>query len=336
MPRQVTPSRPNGVARQRRCPAYARRRLTDELIPPAARTLARMGQRHSARYRAALLPLVPCRGACGVWRDGRLGGDAGVWSRLGECPLHRLVPCGNHCGPSASPPGRGEMAWIGWAERVEDSRPVRTALHQSPEPAEVRHVDGAMRLPLLRMVRGAARAAARTGRPAADLEAQLLALLRRAPARNELAAPAVLASPHQIAAHPGCHGAAVKPRNPRARIERLDRASALAAAPADAPQHLPRRRPARIPRVAHAADEPARHPAVTLAQIAEIPLHGHDAAVRQEALFAVHDQRGNILKPAIREAVEGRLETLDVDLAHRTNIGQPPCPSYPKTRVGRR
>jgi hypothetical protein len=221
------------------------------------------------------------------------------------------------------------MAWIGWAERVEDSRPVRTALHQQPEPGEVRHVDGPMRLPLLRMVRGAPRAAAGTGRPAADLEAQLLALLRRTPARNELAAPAVLASPHQIPAHPRCHGAAVKPRNARARIKLFDCASALAAAPADAAQHLPHRRPARIPRVAHPANEPARHPAVPLAQIAEIPLHGHDAAVRQEPLFAVHDQGGNVLEPAIREAVEGRLETLDVDLAHRTNIGQAPCASYP-------
>ena len=213
------------------------------------------------------------------------------------------------------------MAWIGWAERVEDSRPERTAPHQHPEPGEIRHVDRPMRLPLLRMVRGAPRAAARTGRPAADFEAQLLAALRRAPARNELAAPAVLASPRQIPAHPRCHGAAVEPRNPRARIEILDRTSALAAAPADAAQHLPHRRPARIPRVAHPADEPACNPAVALAQIAEIPLHGHDAAVRQEALFAVHDQRGDILEPAIREAVEGRLEALDVVLAHCTNIG---------------
>jgi hypothetical protein len=49
MPRQVTPSRPKGVACQRRCPAYARRRLTDELTPPAASTLARMGTAAGSR-----------------------------------------------------------------------------------------------------------------------------------------------------------------------------------------------------------------------------------------------------------------------------------------------
>jgi hypothetical protein len=58
MPRQVTPSRPNGVACQRRCPACAGRRLTDELIPPAASTLARMGTAALRSNRAALLPLV--------------------------------------------------------------------------------------------------------------------------------------------------------------------------------------------------------------------------------------------------------------------------------------
>jgi hypothetical protein len=72
--------------------------------------------------------------------------------------------------------------------------------------------------------------------------------------------------------------------------------------------------------VAHPADELARHPAVALAEIAEIPLHGHDAAVRQEVLFAVHDQRGDVLEPAVREAVEGRLKALYIEVAHGTNI----------------
>src|SRR5687768_8622137 len=127
------------------------------------------------------------------------------------------------------------MAWIRWAKRVEDSRPERTALHQPPEPSVVRHVDRPTGLLRLRVVRGASCAASRAGRPAADLEAQLLALLRRAPARNELAAPAMLASPHQIAAQPGRHRAAVEPRYSRSRIEILDRPSALAPAPTDAP-----------------------------------------------------------------------------------------------------
>src|SRR4051794_10232917 len=127
------------------------------------------------------------------------------------------------------------MGWIDWGECVEDSRPERTTLHQRPEPCVVRYVDRPTRLLLFRVVRGPPGAAARTGRPPAYLEAQLLAVLRRAPARNELAAPAVLASPHQIAAQPGRHRAAVEPRNPRPRIEILDRPPALAPAPTDAP-----------------------------------------------------------------------------------------------------
>jgi hypothetical protein len=50
-----------------------------------------------------------------------------------------------------------------------------------------------------------------------------------------------------------------------------------------------------------------------------------DAAVRQEALFAVRDKGGDILEPAIREAVEGRLEVLYIEAAHGTNICQAPC-----------
>jgi hypothetical protein len=58
MPRQVTPSRPNGIAHQRRCPASTRRRLTDELTPPAASALARMGMQASGRSRAQLPSFV--------------------------------------------------------------------------------------------------------------------------------------------------------------------------------------------------------------------------------------------------------------------------------------
>jgi hypothetical protein len=43
MPRHVTLSRPNGVAHQRCCPASTRQRLADELTPPAASALARIG-----------------------------------------------------------------------------------------------------------------------------------------------------------------------------------------------------------------------------------------------------------------------------------------------------
>ena len=66
----------------------------------------------------------------------------------------------------------------------------------------------------------------------------------------------------------------------------------------------------------HAADELARHPAIALAEIPEIPLRGHDAAIRQEALLAVHDQRGDVREPAVRKAIEGRLEALHIEVAH--------------------
>src|SRR4051812_6307221 len=127
------------------------------------------------------------------------------------------------------------MGWIYWAERIEDSRPKWTALHQRAEPGEVRHVNRPTRLLVFRVVRGAARAAPGTHRPAAYLEAQRLALLRRTPARDELAAPAVLASPNEIWAQPGRHRAAVEHRNLGPRIETLDRPPALAAAPPDTP-----------------------------------------------------------------------------------------------------
>src|SRR4051794_30743715 len=125
------------------------------------------------------------------------------------------------------------MGWIDWAERIEDSRPKWTALHQRAEPGEVRHVNRPTRLLLLRVVRGAARAAAGTHRPAAYLEAQRLAVLRGTPARDELAAPAVLASPNQISAQPGRHRATVEHRHFGPRIEILDRPPALATAPPD-------------------------------------------------------------------------------------------------------